>query len=68
MKNTSFEALFYQKPKIEALRFSALNFKDSNIGNRLSIICLKNENKQAVPMMQAKACTDGTSYIPEYSF
>ena len=44
MKNTSFQALFYQKPKIEALRFSALNFKDSNIGNRLSIICLKNEN------------------------
>ena len=27
----------------------------------------ENENKQAVPMMQAKACNAGTSYIPEYS-
>ncbi|EKN35323.1 hypothetical protein HMPREF1078_00659, partial [Parabacteroides merdae CL09T00C40] len=26
----------------------------------------ENANKQAVPMMQAKACTDGTSYILEY--
>ena len=27
----------------------------------------ENENKQAVPMMQAKACNAGTAYIPEYS-
>ena len=55
-----------QLPKTEPLRLHCSSLQSLWHWQLVTGSSSENENKQAVPMMQAKACTDGTSYILEY--
>ena len=56
-----------QLPKTEPLRLRYSSLQRLLHWQLIIDNMSENENKQAVPMMQAKACNAGTSYIPEYS-
>ena len=55
-----------QLPKTEPLRLRYSSLQRLGHWQLVTGGSSENENKQAIPMMQAKACTDGASYILEY--